>query len=44
MMVVLSLSIVTRFALPFFQEKKGALMLFDKADLDRWLDAHRVEC
>lgn len=28
--------------IPFIQERKGCLMLFEKGDLDRWLDAHKT--
>jgi excisionase family DNA binding protein len=30
--------------LRYFQEKKGALMLFELAELDRWIDSHQVAC
>jgi excisionase family DNA binding protein len=30
--------------LQYFQEKKGALMLFELAELDRWIDSHKVAC
>jgi excisionase family DNA binding protein len=28
--------------LHYIQEKKGALMLFELAELDRWIDSHKV--
>ncbi len=27
--------------IPYVQERDGALMLFDKADLDRWIESHK---
>ena len=30
--------------LPYVQEKRNAMMLFEIADLDRWIDGHKVAC
>ena len=30
--------------IPYVQEKPHGRMLFDKEDLDRWIDEHRVAC